>query len=765
MIDWLQSGDDALFRFINHTLSNGVFDKLMPWASDTPGFIPLVVLALAVLIWKGGARGRICAAMILLALCVGDWVIADAIKHGSARLRPFDRFPDAHVLVGRSGSFSMPSSHALNWCSATIITFIFYRKSIYYMLPLAAMVSFSRIYTGVHYPSDVLAGAVLGAGCGAAVVWTADALWQWAGPRWFPLWHARLPSLMQPDAARLEPRPTPPVGRARLLPSRAPSTTEMRPDEIPPSSLETHWLNLGFVLIALLLLVRLAYLAAGKIELSEDEAYQWIWSKHLALSYYSKPLLIACVQFLGTHLWGDNEFGVRFFSPLVSAGLSLVLLRFLAREVNARAAFFIVAILNVTPLMALGSLVMTIDPLSVLFWTAAMVAGWRAVQPGGSTRQWLWAGLWMGLGSLSKYTNLFQWVCWGVFFVLWPPARAHLRRRGPWLALLLAAVCLLPIVIWNAQHDWITVQHVASDGRLGEPWERTFTWEFLWTEALVLHPFFFLGALWAAVAFWWRKPRDAFPLFLFSMGAPLFLLYLALSLHSRIQPNWIAPSVVPLFCLMALYWDARWAQGRRALTPLLGIGLGIGLASAVLVLDANLLRKILPGTPPPGLDPLRRVLGWKELAQIAGQERRDLETRAGKKTFLIGEHYGLTSEITFYLPEAKSRVGGEPLVFCYASRAPRNQFYFWPDYLGRAGQNAIFAQEVERAKLRPGWFSRWWHHAGDLYLPAPPGTQTVPPELRAQFETITDLGVKDVVYEGKGVLRRVQFFACENLRP
>ena len=60
------------------------------------------------------------------------------------------------------------------------------------------------------------------------------------------------------------------------------------------------------------------------------------------------------------------------------------------------------AILNVTPLMALGSMVMTIDPLSVLFWTAAMVAGWRAVQPGGSTRQWLWVGTLDGLGIAEQ---------------------------------------------------------------------------------------------------------------------------------------------------------------------------------------------------------------------------------------------------------------------------------------------------------------------------------------------------------------------------
>ena len=58
MIDWLQSGDDTVFRFVNHTLNNRVFDTLMPLASNTPGFVPGVVLVLVLLIWKGGVRGR-----------------------------------------------------------------------------------------------------------------------------------------------------------------------------------------------------------------------------------------------------------------------------------------------------------------------------------------------------------------------------------------------------------------------------------------------------------------------------------------------------------------------------------------------------------------------------------------------------------------------------------------------------------------------------------------------------------------------------------
>src|ERR1039457_7563270 len=56
--------------------------------------------------------------------------------------------------------------------------------------------------------------------------------------------------------------------------------------------------------------------------------YQWLWSKHLALSYYSKPPIIAYLQFLGTHIWGDTEFGVRFFFPVIGALLLVLLFLF-----------------------------------------------------------------------------------------------------------------------------------------------------------------------------------------------------------------------------------------------------------------------------------------------------------------------------------------------------------------------------------------------------------------------------------------------------
>src|SRR5262249_47105231 len=126
---------------------------------------------------------------------------------------------------------------------------------------------------------------------------------------------------------------------------------------------ERRWMMLGYVLIVTSFIIQLAYISSGKIELSEDEAYQWTWSKHLALSYYSKPPFVAYAQFLGTSIWGDNELGVRFLSPVLAAISSLLLLRFLAREVNARTGFWLVALFQCTPLLAVGATLMTIDPL------------------------------------------------------------------------------------------------------------------------------------------------------------------------------------------------------------------------------------------------------------------------------------------------------------------------------------------------------------------------------------------------------------------
>jgi len=739
----LEALDIAVFRFINGDLANPVLDVLMPFVSGNAFFFPLLALAAFAVLWKGGVRGLVFLLMLAAVIAIGDGWLCKEIKQAVGRERPFLALPDVRCLIGRGGSPSLPSNHAANWFAATTVAFLYYRRSLWLMLPLALMVAFSRVYNGVHYPGDVLAGAVLGSGYAIATVWLLNSIWQAVGRRWFPLCWESFPSVLAPN-----PRPPSeaddepqfaPRARPGAAPAPAPAARHV--------SLDEHWLRLGYLVIALLLLARLCYLASGVIQLSEDESYQWLWSKHLALSYYSKPPLIAYTQFLGTSLWGDNEFGVRFFSPIIAAILSVITIRFFARELNARAGFFLLLIVTATPMLAVGSVLMTVDPLSVLFWTAAMLSGWRAVrsEPSAALGPWLWTGLWMGLGFLSKYTQLFQLLCWLVFFCLHAPARKHFRRPGLYLALLVNVLLASPVLIWNHQHGWITYYSVADNAGAGHPWTPTLSFflEFIGAETGLLNPVFFVATVWASVSFWRRQRRNPLFLYFFSMGAPLFLAYLLLSFHSRIFPNWIAPSILPLFCLMTAYWDARLRLGMgESIKRWLALGLVLGFVVVLLAHNTDWVAKFTGGHRLPiGLDPLRRVLGWSETARIAGDRRNDLLAE-GKPVFIIADHYGLAGEISFYLPEAKAAVKEQPMVYYQSSSFPRNQFYFWPSYTNRPGENAIFVHELDRVDPKP--------------IPAPD-------LLQKEFQSVTELGVHEVLYRGQ-IVRRLQVFACRTLK-
>jgi len=517
------------------------------------------------------------------------------------------------------------------------------------------------------------------------------------------------------------------------------TTSSRAPGDLPR---DQQWLRLGYGIIAVLFLFRLAYIASGKIELSKDEAYQWLWSKHLALSYYSKPLMIAYAQWLGTHLFGDTELGVRFFSPFCSALASALLLRFFAREVNARAGVVLMAICGVTPFIAVGSTLLTIDPLLVLFWTAAMLAGWRAIQPEARTRDWLWVGLWSGLAFLSKYTALMLWICWAVFFIASPAARGQLRRPGIWLALLVNLLCTLPVLIWNSQHGWVTVEHVAGNANLNHAWKFSFNYllGFLGTTGGLMHPVFWVASMWACIGFW-KFMRTQLAVYLFSMGTPVYAVYLLYTIRSPIQPNWIAAAILPMFCLMVVYWEQRWRQGERAVQVWFKTGLVTGLIAVVLALFPETIEKITGRPVPPRMDPLRRVQGWREVVKTVAAERQKLAAE-GKPVFIICDHYGLTGIISFYHSEAKRGVlSGSPLAYYQTAAHAKNQLFFWPEYRYREklkGMNAILVGENDK--------------------PTSPSAEVV-----KEFNSITNLGMFPLEHRGR-VTRRLQLWACRDLR-
>jgi len=744
---WLQSLDIALFHFSNGALGNPFFDWLMPILSGrgVPWLIAVVVAVPAVILF-GSVRLRVCALFMVLVVALGDPLIIGTIRQAIGRHRPCLDLSDTVERLGCTGTGSMPSAHAANCFAIAMLAFLFYRRSAWFLFPLAAGVAFSRVYCGVHYPSDVLVGAILGAGYAVAFVVLMQTLWNFIGKKFFPSWHERLPILLKPEYSH--------------------SSSVIRHSTNDPA-----WLRLGYLVIFLALIGRWIYLGSGLMGLSEDEAYQWLWSKHLALSYYSKPLGIALIQWAGTALFGDTDFGVRFFSPVFAAVLSVLIFRFMAREAGPRAAFCLLLITFATPLLVAGSILMTIDPPLVLCWMWAVVAGWRAVQPDGKTRDWLMAGLALGLGFLCKYTAMLQIVCWAIFFILQPAARVHLKRIGPWLALGVFAFCTSPVIIWNAQHDWITVSDVAGDAGLhhanneqisvADQLAKSLNYflQFTGGEFALLNPVFFIGSLCAMAMAWRRRAEKPLWFFLLCMSAPLFLGYWIYSFHSAVQLNWIAAAVPPLFCLMV----AVGAGNERRVKPWLCGGLVLGIAMAVFMHDSDLLGRLAANKLPAEVDITHRVRGWRETAQLVEIERLKFDTNA----FILADHYGTTGLYSFYSPPARAAAESpRPLVYCLDSDKPQDQFPFWDQYNYREhrhGENALFVLHVPPGKLEHGWLWKWLARAPIAYreFPAP---SAVPPRIAAEFETVTNLGVREVKLRDGRVFQRVQLFGCYNLK-
>jgi hypothetical protein len=445
-----------------------------------------------------------------------------------------------------------------------------------------------------------------------------------------------------------------------------------------------------------------------------------------------------------------------------------MVLRFVAREINARAAFWLLLIVTAVPLLGAGAILMTIDPPLVLCWMWALVAGWRAVQPDGQIRHWLIVGLAMGLGFLCKYSALYQFVCWAVFFALWPAARTHLRKPGPWLALLIFLICTLPVVIWNWQHGWITIHHVAGDAGLQSQWKPTlrYFWDFLFSELALLNPVFLIGSIVAMFGFWKLRRENPLWLYFFCMSAPVLLGHLAYSFHSRVLPNWIAVAVLPMLCLMVAFWDARWRANSRWLKPCLVVGLAFGFLVAAFMYDSRLIGRIA-GQPLPGeKDMSRRWNAWKQSAEVVELEREKLQ-QEGKPAFIICGHYGITGLYSFYLPQAKAVLQSEPFVYSMDSDQPLNQFYFWPEYNyleHRKGQNAVYVSEVDKYPLESGWFWKWLAHQPVGYDQARiPPPMAAPQQIVGEFQSVTDLGEHEIKI-GDRVFHRVHLWACYNLK-
>src|SRR5437868_1104620 len=409
-------------------------------------------------------------------------------------------------------------------------------------------------------------------------------------------------------------------------------------------------------------------------DLEFDEAHDWIWSERLAPAYFSKGPAIAFVMRASTAVFGANEFGVRFFSPILAAGTSLLLFYFARRLFNATTASWAVVALNVTPIFNIGAFLMTIDALSVFFWLAAMFTFWLALEK--SPRfSWYWpfTGLLIGLGFLSKYTNAFELASIVLVLALAPRLRQEFKRPGLYSLIALFAVCTVPPIAWNAQHAWITLVHLRSRGNLehGFGFHPVEVLSFLGQHFLAYSPFLFLALAWGVIASWRRANQQFKVLFLMWFGLPVFLFYLLLSVNKSAAPNWDALAFLGFGLLAVYFW---WERLEASVTLRLGalVAILVALTMSVIALDTDLLR--VTGHRFERTDPSDRMRGWKSATNALEKMRSDLEAKLDEKLFLIADARDRASEISFYLRDKQVEGPGHPPAYIPESQDMVNQF-------------------------------------------------------------------------------------------
>lgn len=163
MIDVLYQIDVTILYFLNSTIANPIIDKFFVFITDVKNWYLTYLILWLILMFKGGRKGKIAAGFMILLIIASDQFSSNLLKNMFERIRPCNVLPDIRAVIGCSGTFSFPSSHAVNNFAAATFFATIYPQYKWVLYITAFLVALSRPYLGLHYPSDMLGGAIIGA--------------------------------------------------------------------------------------------------------------------------------------------------------------------------------------------------------------------------------------------------------------------------------------------------------------------------------------------------------------------------------------------------------------------------------------------------------------------------------------------------------------------------------------------------------------------------------------------------------------------------
>jgi len=392
-------------------------------------------------------------------------------------------------------------------------------------------------------------------------------------------------------------------------------------------------------------LVVMRLVAALYTPLMCDEAYYWMWSKHLAGGYYDHPPMVALVIRLGTMITGDTELGVRLISILLGLPMSWAVYR--TAEIlfrDARVAATAAIMLNITMMVAIGTIIITPDvPLMaassfILFFLAKVLEAGRG-------SWWLAVGAATGVALLSKYNALFFGAVMLIWLIAVPELRRWLASPWPYLGGLVALAVFSPVLFWNADHHWLSFLK-----QFGRARATGFRPQFLallipGQFAFATPAVFLLGVSGLYALFKGFAGTRAASVLLNASVWVVFTYFAVHSLHAEVHPDWLS-QIYPALAIAAavgahlVTWRPRW---QRVLDWLARWGLPGSVVTVVLVIfQTN--TGMLSGYRNDQVAHIFAV-GFPQ----AAREIEAIRVRTGADCLLASD-YGTTAWLAFYQP-------------------------------------------------------------------------------------------------------------------
>jgi hypothetical protein len=323
------------------------------------------------------------------------------------------------------------------------------------------------------------------------------------------------------------------------------------------------------ILITLSLIVKL--FIAANFELTNDEVYYRLYALYPDFSHFDHPPMVGwLIQLTSLNLLLDTELFIRL-GAIILGSITIVLAYKIGKKIHSEQAGFVAAFLFcISPYLFLvsGTFILP-DTALIFFW---MLVLWMAVSifegdiTNRKANKLLILGLFIGLAALSKYTAAFLWTGTGLYILLFQ--RSWLRKWQLYVAILITLFCLLPVIYWNVNNDFISFAFHGERVSLFSDVYVVYFFQELLGEFLYNNPFIFVMIYIVLGCFCFQKKKSAYAVYyrlFYCIGLPVVLLFLAFSFFKSLLPHWNAPGYTTLIFPVAIYITEKLQTGKKGL--------------------------------------------------------------------------------------------------------------------------------------------------------------------------------------------------------